>query len=48
MCRSDRRMAARGLHGLSCKFSAGRHPRHAVVNDIIKQSLQSAGRTGES
>ena len=42
MCRCDRGMDAKGLHGLSCKFSAGRHPRHAALNDIIKRSLQSA------
>ena len=29
-------------HGLSCRFSKGRHPRHAAINDIIKRSLGSA------
>ena len=42
MCRCGRRMDEKGLHGLSCKFSAGRHPRHAAVNGIIKRSLRSA------
>ena len=28
-----------GLHGLSCRRSQGRHPRHAAVNDLLKQSL---------
>ena len=42
-CRCGRRMDARGLHGLSCKYSAGRHPRHAALNDVIRRALQSAG-----
>ena len=33
----------RGLHGLSCRFSAGWLPRHSALNEIVKQSLQSAG-----
>ena len=32
----------RGTHGLSCKKSSGRFPRHAQVNDIIKRALHSA------
>ena len=32
-----------GLHGLSCRKSQGRHPRHAAINDIIKRALTSAG-----
>ena len=32
-----------GLHPLSCRFSAGRHPRHNILNDLIKRSLDSAG-----
>ena len=32
----------RGIHGLACKFSAGRHPRHNLLNDIICRSLQRA------
>ena len=31
-----------GTHGLSCRFSKGRHSRHAVVNDTIKRSLEAA------
>ena len=30
-------------HGLSCRYSVGRHPRHHAVNDIIKRALGSAG-----
>ena len=32
-----------GLHPLSCRFSAGRLPRHSALNDIIKPALSSAG-----
>ena len=42
-CRCGQMMDARGLHGLSCKYSAGRHPRHAALNDVVRRSLQSAG-----
>ena len=31
-----------GTHGLSCRYSKGRHSRHAAVNDIIKRTLESA------
>ena len=30
-----------GTHGLSCRFSKGRHTRHSAINDIIMQSLDS-------
>ena len=36
------RQNGRGLHGLSCRRSVGRHPRHKQLNTIIKQSLASA------
>ena len=32
-----------GLHALSCKKSAGRFPRHAQLNDLVKRSLSAAG-----
>ena len=32
-----------GLHGLSCRRSQGRHPRHTAINNIVKRSLTSAG-----
>ena len=32
-----------GLHVLLCRFSAGRFPRHAAINNIIKRSLDTAG-----
>ena len=31
-----------GVHGLCCRFSKGRHSRHAFLNDIIKRALDSA------
>ena len=37
------RMDSRGLHGLSCKYSAGLLPRHSEINDVIKRALQKAG-----
>ena len=36
-------MDSLGLHGLSCKLSAGRHPRHSALNDVVKRYLRSAG-----
>ena len=33
---------ALGVHGLSCRFSKGRHSRHAALNDILKRTLESA------
>ena len=32
-----------GLHPLSCRFSAGRFPRHAALNDVVKRGLEAAG-----
>ncbi len=43
ICRCGQGMDAHGLHGLSCRYSAGRHPRHAALNDVVKRALQSAG-----
>ena len=31
-----------GYHSLTCQFSAGRHPRHTALNDVIRRSLLSA------
>ena len=36
------RVDSRGTHGLHCRKSLGRHPRHMAINDIIKRSLASA------
>ena len=35
-------MSPRGLHGLSCRYSEGRHLRHASVNDILYRALTAA------
>ena len=40
-CPRGGRMDSRGLHGLSCKYSAGRFPRHSAMNDVIKRALQN-------
>ena len=32
-----------GKHGLSCRWSEGRHYRHVAMNDIIHRALISAG-----
>ena len=41
-CHCDRLMEAKGIHSLSYKYSAGRHPRHAALNDV-RRALKSAG-----
>ena len=42
-CRCGSKSDNLGLHGLSCRRSAGRLPRHYSLNDIIKRSLEQAG-----
>ena len=42
-CRCGGRMDSKGLHGLSCRFSAGRHPRHSAMNDVVRRALLRAG-----
>ena len=42
-CRScGDEVGANGLHGLSCRFSEGRHYRHSAINDIIHRALALA------
>ena len=36
-------MDSRGLHSLSCNYSAGRFPRYSAMNDVIKRALQKVG-----
>ena len=44
ICRLCGRVVTRlGLHALSCKKSAGRFPRHAQLNDLVKRGLSAAG-----
>ena len=42
-CRWEAIVDTYGLHPLSCRFSAGRLPRHSALNGIIKRVLSSAG-----
>ena len=42
-CRCGATFKSDGLHPLSCRFSAGRFPRHSAINNIIKRSLDTAG-----
>ena len=35
---------SKGRHGLKCKYCAGRLPRHAEMNCVIKRCLTSADR----
>jgi hypothetical protein len=36
-------MDALGHHALSCRVGAGRFPRHAALNDLVKWALHTAG-----
>ena len=42
-CRCGATVQSDGLHPLSCRFSAGRFPRHSAINNIIKRSHDTAG-----
>ena len=42
-CRCGRQVDRLGHHGLSCRYSAGRFPRHANLNDVVKRGLTAAG-----
>ena len=42
-CRCGREVDSLGHHTLSCTYSAGRNPRHAALNDIVKRALVAAG-----
>ena len=39
LCGADVNSTA--VHGLSCKYSKGRHPRHSAINVIIQKALSS-------
>ena len=43
LCRCGSHADSKGYHALTCQFSAGRHPRHTALNDVIRRSLQAAG-----
>ena len=42
-CRCGAAVDVLGHHPLSCRYSAGRRPRHAALNDVIKRALSTAG-----
>ena len=41
-CRCGAQVGMDGVHRLSCRFSAGRHIRHTMLNDIIQKALSAA------
>ena len=41
-CRCGKPVDNFGRHGLSCLKSAGRIPRHAAINDLVKRALATA------
>ena len=41
-CQCGQAVLANGVHGLSCKKSAGRHLRHSLANDVIARAFRSA------
>ena len=42
-CKCGAAADIKGYHALTCRLSAGRHPRHTALNDVVRRSLQSAG-----
>ena len=42
-CRCGSPADGLGHHALTCRLSAGRHPRHTALNDVIKRALQTVG-----
>ena len=41
-CRCSSLADTSGYHSLTCRFSAGRHPRHTALNDIVRRALEAA------
>jgi hypothetical protein len=41
-CVCGENVDASGIHGLSCRKSAGRHLRHSALNDLVKRALATA------
>jgi hypothetical protein len=41
-CQCGSQVDAQGTHGLACKRSAGRHPRHGLLNDTVWRAMQRA------
>ena len=42
MCTCGVPVDARGTHGLACKRSAGRYPRHGLLNDVLWRAMLRA------
>ena len=42
-CKFETMVDAFGTHTLSCRFSAGRIPRHSALNDVVQRGLSAAG-----
>ena len=42
-CCCGRLMDAKEIQGLLFKYSAGHHPRHAALNEVVRRALKSAG-----
>ena len=42
-CKCGERVDELGTHGLSCRYSAGRHSRHSSLNEVVKRALGSIG-----
>lgn len=42
-CKCGKDVDQNGYHGLSCKSSSGRHPRHHALNETVRRALVSAG-----
>ena len=43
VCRCGLPADVKGCHALTCRFSAGRLPRHTAMNDVVRRALLSAG-----
>ena len=43
LCKCGAVADRKGYHVLTCRYSAGRHPRHTALNNIVRSALQSAG-----
>ena len=42
-CRCGATVDRKGHHGLSCKYSAGRHGRHGAINQVVQRALSTIG-----
>ena len=43
LCKCGAQADSKGYQFLTCRFSAGRLPRHTALNEIVRRALQSAG-----